>query len=902
MSTIRLDLNNIKASGVYTFEFDQSDSITLSPQTVRLVVGFSKKGVFNAPVFCPDIKTARAVFGDIDTQLERKGSFFHRSLFTCLRTGPVFALNLLALNDDETSPDTSDKVNYKAFSVDTAENNGVLTAKLASSFYNKQKFWFADPEYFLGTVTGSGSSPKNWTGDKAKLLDFVNLGKTPMSIIVKKSTTKGYDLTAKEWYASLNIPKPEFLNDNDFINDFFLDVIAIEGDWTNYAALSVDPVYSKYFDIKGFIPSTLTQFTALPEINLIASITGCIIPDFIDANNSNQFIETLVNNSTLVTGLFCAVNKAAFDDLTDNASKIDLVGHNLISALGSQTSIDLISYKAPLINDQAYSDDITPYYTLNSPWATLVATKTSQIYLDWKAGVITDGDYMVIDGIGTKQYLKFFALVDGGGNPYVEVAAYEDDTFHQPEDIAPIGTTYDTSGSIVLSKWNIISLYGSYNEYFSTEAVDPQKPINSNECLLAKTDAAKVNIGDLMVDDSGLRLTRILKKSQYNTLGTIVKITCSTPIKFYSSNRVQKFKRLQDFVTELQFTYLQGFTLKSTHMPDGTDNRMNEILDVMTNTNIAKSLASKDIITFRYVVDTFWGGLEPESKYRLTSLAMSRSKCLAILNAPSMKQFAYSTDPIFTDEATASNPVPILDIRYIPDGGNQMLNPSFSFSLTDQALGSQYAGYFAPFIVLRENNKNIAVPPAALVSNLFVQKFLNGTPFSIVAGPRRGMISDPNLVGVEYDFTDEDRAYLEPFGINPLVRRKGEGVMIYANQTGYQRISSALNNLHVRDLLITIESDVETILSNYLFEFNDPSVRLEIKSKVENYLEGVQSAGGIYNFEVVMDSSNNTPEIIDQNIGIIDVVIEPARGLQKIINRITIVKTGAIASGGFTLA
>ena len=902
MSTIRLDLNNIKASGVYTFEFDQTDSITLSPQTVRLVVGFSKKGVFNAPVFCPDIKTARAVFGDIDTQLERKGSFFHRSLFTCLRTGPVFALNLLALNDDETSPDTSDKVNYKAFSVDTAETNGVLTAKLASSFYNKQKFWFADPEYFLGTVSGTGTTPLDWAGDKAKLLDFVNLGKTPMSIIVKKSSVKGYDLTAKEWYASLNQPKPDFLNDNDYISDFFLDVISIEGDWTDYASLSVDPVYSNYFDIKGFIPSKLTQFVALPEINLIASITGCIIPDFTDANDSSQFIETLVNNSTLVTGLFCAVNKQAFDDLTDNASKIDLVGHNLISALGSQTSIDLISYKAPLINDQAYGDITPGYYNVNSPWATLIAPKTSPIYLDWKAGVITDGDYIIIDGIGTKQYLKFFALVDGGGNPYVEISAYDDDTFAQQEDIAAIGTTYDTSGSLVLSKWNIVSLYGSYNEYFSAQAVDPQKPINSNECILLKADAANVNIGDLMVDASGTRLTRVLKKAQYDIGNTVVKITCGTPLHFYSSNRVQKFKRLQDFVTELQFTYLKGFTLKDTHMPNGSDSRMNTILDVMTNTNIAKSLASKDIITFRYVVDTFWGGLEPESKSRLASLAKSRSKCLAIINAPSMKQFANSTDPVFTDAPSASNPVPILDIAYIPDGGNQMLNPSFSYSLTDQTLGSQYAGYFSPFIVLRENNKNISVPPAALVSNLFVQKFLNGTPFSIVAGPRRGMISDPNLVGVEYDFTDDDRAFLEPFGINPIVRRKGTGVMIYANQTGYQRVNSALNNLHVRDLLITVEDDVETILSNYLFEFNDPSVRLEIKSKVESYLEGVQSAGGIYNFEVVMDSSNNTPEIIDQNIGIIDVIIEPARGLQKVINRITLVKTGAIASGGFTLA
>lgn len=902
MATIRLDLSKFKASGIYTLEFDQSENITLTPQTVRLVVGFSKQGPFNAPVFCPDIKTARTVFGDIDTNLERKGSFFHRSLFTCLTTGPVFALNLLALNDDqETSPDNSDKVNYRAFSIDTIEVNGDLTPRLASSFYNKQKFWFPDPEYLLATTS---------IIDRPKLFDFVNLGKTAMSLIVKKSAIKGYDLTAKEWYNSQRSPKPEFLDDNDFINDFFVDVVAVEGNWTDYANLSIDPVYSKYFNAKGFKRDFLDEFISRPEISLIASITGCIIPDLKDANGSNQFIETLVNNTTAVTGLFCAINKIALDDLVNNISKIDLVGHNLIAALtGGQTSIDLISYKAPLINDQAYANISPSYLSYSSPFDILVAYGPSgsfvngtDLYNDWKSGVITDGDYIIKDSLGTKQFLKFFTFTDSFGDPYIEVRAYDDETFASQESIDTIGTTYNSAGTLVTgSTWNIVSLYGTYNEYFSTISADPQKPITNNECIITNANAKKINIGDLLVDATGTRLTRVTKKSQYDIVGN-VKITCNVSLKFYSSNRIQKFQRLQDFVTELQFSYLKGFTLKETHMPNGSDTRMNEILDVMYNTNIATSLASKDIITFRYIVDTFWGGLEPNSKNRLATLAKNRAKCLALLNAPSMKQFSESSDPKFTDQPTASNPKPILNVRYIPDGGNQSLNPSFSYSLVDEALGSKHAGYFGPFIVIRENNKNISIPPSALVSNLFVQKFLNGTPFAIVAGPRRGLISDPNLVGTEYDFTDAEREYLEPFGINPIIRRKGVGVMIFANQTGFQRVNSALNNLHVRDLLITIEEDVETILSNYLFEFNDPSIRLEIKSKVDSYLEGVQSAGGIFNFLTVMDSSNNTPAIIDQNMGIIDIIVEPARGIHKFLNRITVAKTGAIASGGFTLA
>lgn len=891
---IKLDLSQFKRSGVYTLEFDLSENIFVTPQTVRLVVGFSKKGPFNSPVFCPDIKTARTVFGDIDTQLERKGSFFHRSLFTCLQTGPVFALNLLALKDDDTtSPDTSDKVNYKAFSIDTVELNGVLTPRLYSSFFNKERFWFPDPSYFLATVS---------TIDQPKFFDLVNIGKAPMSIIVKKSDVKGYDLTVKEWYAGTTEEKAAFLNDNDYINDYFVDVIAIEGNWTNYAAFSIDPVYSAYFTIKGFIKGKLDQFLSLPEIQLVSKITGCLIPDFADKNGVNQFIETLVNNTTPVTGLFCAINKTAMDDIANNSSQIDLVGHHFIDAiLTGLTEFEFLSYKAPLVNDYAF-DDVSPsYITYSSPFNIITADEGTDIYDAWLAGTITDGDYIIKDAIGTKQYLKFFSGTDGLGDPFVEVKAFDSADFVSQEDIANFGTTYNTSGSLVATKLNIVSLYGNLNQFFSTLTPDPAKPaLGANEVIISLADSTSMVVGDLLVSDTGDRLTRIIKMAKYDIVGN-VRVTCGQPLKIYSSSRVQRFQKVQEFVQEFQFYYLQGFTLKETHMPNGSGSRMNEILDVLYNTNLAKTLKSKDAITFRYIVDTFNHGLEPNSKSRLSKLALDRQKCLALLNTPSMKEFLDSTDPRFTDAPTASNPKPLLNTSYIAQGGNLSLNPSFTYSLPDEALGSKFCGFFSPNLVLRINGKNLSVPPSSHVSNNFVQKFINGTPFAIVAGSRRGIISDQNLVGVEYDFSDEDRDALEPFGWNPIIRKRGQGVQIFANQTGFQRVNSALNNLHVRDLLITIETDIETILDKYVFEFNDPSTRLEIKTKVDSYLEGVQSAGGLFDFVTIMDTSNNTKEIIDQNIGIIDVIVEPARGIQKMINRVSIAKTGGVSSGGFAV-
>lgn len=892
---IRLDLTKFKASGVYTLEFDQSENIILTPQTIRLVVGFSRKGPFNSPVFCPDIKTARRVFGDIDASLERKGSFFHRSLFTCLQNGPVFALNLLALNDDDTtSPDNSDKVNYMSFSVDTVETNGVATPKLYSSFYNKERFWFPDPSYFLATTS---------IVDQEKLLHFTNLSKSPMSVIVIKSDVTGYDLTAKEWYATGGQEKPVFMNDNDYINDFFVDVITVEGDWTDYAALSIDPVYSTYFNARGVIKENLSAFLSLPEITTVASVTGTIIPDFVDKNGVNQYIQVIVNNTVATTGMFLAVNELALDDLENNSSQLDLVGHNLIAGItGGQTDIDLISYKAPLINDFEYADVVPTYVVNGSPFMELLAFEGSQIYTDWKAGIITDQDYIIKDGVGTKQYLKFFSGVDGLNNKYVEVKAYDSTAFTSQESIAAFGSTYNSQGVAVATNLNIVSVYGTYNEFINTVAANPALPaLLANEFIVSAADAPKVPVGDLIVDSSGNRLTRIVRATKYDTFGN-VKVTTTVPVLIYSSNRIQKFQRLQDFVQEFQFHYLKGFTLLEKHQPNGSNSRMNEILDVIYDTNLAVTLKSKDAIDFRYIVDTFNNGIEPNSKWRLAKLAKLRQKAMALVNTPSMKEFINSTDPRFTDEPTSANPKPLLNTRYISTGGNLSLNPSFTYSLVDEELGAKFCGYFSPNLILREGGKNISIPPAAHVSNLFINKFINGTPYAIVAGPRRGLISDPNLVGVEYEFSDEDREYIEVMGINPIIRKRGQGVQIYGNQSGFQRVNSAFNNLHVRDLLITIETDIEAILENYLFEFNDPSTRLEIKTKVDNYLEGVQSAGGIYDFVTIMDSSNNTNEVIDQNIGIIDVILEPARGINKFINRVTVVRTGSVSSGGFTVA
>jgi hypothetical protein len=1107
-SKIKIDYSQFKASGVYTLEFDASQNVILTSQTIRLVVGFSNVGPFNTPVYIPDSTTMIAIFGDIDRSLENKGSFFHRSVFTCLSQGPVFALNLLKLNDDESSA-SPDEVTYKSFSLDTEQYNGVVTERLYSSYYNKERFWFPDPEYFLATLS---------VADQGKLFNLTNLGKSPISIIARKSTDSttpllGFNIFAIDWYGANNVPS--FMHPYDYISDYFIDVIAVSGDWTNYQALSLDPKWSQYFTNNGFVKSQINNFLANGDVNIVTSVTGSIIPDFVDLNGNNQYIQTLINQNTPSTGLFCAIDEQAFDDICNSPYKIDLVGNHLIDELSGDRDlatprIKFLSYDQVLVADYLYtqnvvgitgsgvtggglksgtlfsltpgvtgstagiiyqsfaaynsslydgglhyletsgttgvtggissasqktllkeflsvnsSDDqkfilgivsgyssgltgslinqfqqdelvklkvtgtkevggelrilfthpldisfyrsqgvtITPFYSgitsyntgasgsnrplytnsyqfgnsdyldieeistpngvtgPNAPFGVsdvLLGYNASDFYQDAKYNEIVNGDYIWLDSTGSSlQYLGFTeSQKDKDDFSFSYARAFTNVSRDNTTitDIATFGGGINPSYAsdniglpVANQKIDIISQAGGISEYIDVTQINSTTfnvTVNSGSVPFSVGDLVVSTDLDICVPPTGntqLRLAKITTVAATTSSG-VYKVICSRPVFYYSgvsSTRVQKFKSISEFTTSFDFTYLSGFTMKESHRPNGTDARVSEILDVMFDTNIAKTLAAKDIISFRYIVDTFSGQILPNSKYQLSRLAKNRQQALALINAPSIAQFRNSTDPRFTDAPTAVNPFPALQTRYIADGGNLSLNPSYTFSLPTEDDGSKFCGFFSPYITIRETNRNINVPPAAFVSNNYVRKFAAGEPYSIVAGQKRGVLSGGTIVGVEYDFTDEDRGNLEPFGINPIIKRTGVGIVIFGNQTAYQTVNSAFNLLHVRDLLISVETDVQSILSNYLFDFNEDSIRLEIKTLVDNYLDGVQSGGGIYAYQTIMDTSNNTPEIIDMNMGIIDIIIEPARGIQKFINRITVTRTGGIASGGF---
>jgi len=97
-------LLNFKSSGVYRLEFDKSQTANINVETLRLVVGHSRKGPYNTPVLIDSVEAFENTFGTIDRSLEKRRMYFHRSAIEALTRGPILALNVANLIIEDLMP------------------------------------------------------------------------------------------------------------------------------------------------------------------------------------------------------------------------------------------------------------------------------------------------------------------------------------------------------------------------------------------------------------------------------------------------------------------------------------------------------------------------------------------------------------------------------------------------------------------------------------------------------------------------------------------------------------------------------------------------------------------------------------------------------------------------------
>jgi phage tail sheath protein FI len=140
-------------------------------------------------------------------------------------------------------------------------------------------------------------------------------------------------------------------------------------------------------------------------------------------------------------------------------------------------------------------------------------------------------------------------------------------------------------------------------------------------------------------------------------------------------------------------------------------------------------------------------------------------------------------------------------------------------------------------------------------------------------------------------FTEGQMDSLYDNGINPIRFAPGRGIVLWGQKTLLSRPSS-LDRMNVRFLLMIIEDANEEALRDFLFELNDEQTRSQIRSLIESYMESIQARRGVTDFEVVCDSTNNTPADIDNNRLNVWLYVKPIKSVEFIKFNVIITREG----------
>ena len=206
--------------------------------------------------------------------------------------------------------------------------------------------------------------------------------------------------------------------------------------------------------------------------------------------------------------------------------------------------------------------------------------------------------------------------------------------------------------------------------------------------------------------------------------------------------------------------------------------------------------------------------------------------------------------------------------------------PSSSYAVFDSGIKYMYDRY---------NDKYRYIPCNGDVAGLLASASINQQPWFSPAGYSRGQIK--NVVKLTYTPTKAQRDILYTSRVNPITSFPGQGIVLFGDKTALSS-PSAFDRINVRKLFLVLEKTIQQAASQQLFEFNDDFTRSAFRGIVEPYLRDVQSKRGLYDFLVVCDTTNNTPDVIDRNEFRADIYLKPTRSINYIYLTFVATRTG----------
>jgi hypothetical protein len=189
----------------------------------------------------------------------------------------------------------------------------------------------------------------------------------------------------------------------------------------------------------------------------------------------------------------------------------------------------------------------------------------------------------------------------------------------------------------------------------------------------------------------------------------------------------------------------------------------------------------------------------------------------------------------------------------------------------------------------RFNNTFRYIPCNGDIAGLMTRTNITGFPWFSPAGQQRGVLN--NAIKLAFNPSKAQRDVLYTARVNAIVNQPGIGVLLFGDKTALS-YPSAFDRINVRRLFLTVEQALERSAQAQLFELNDQTTRSNFVNIVEPYLRDVQAKRGIYDFIVICDESNNTPDVIDNNEFRADIFLKPTKSINYITLTFVATRTG----------
>jgi len=251
------------------------------------------------------------------------------------------------------------------------------------------------------------------------------------------------------------------------------------------------------------------------------------------------------------------------------------------------------------------------------------------------------------------------------------------------------------------------------------------------------------------------------------------------------------------------------------------------------------------------------------------------------------KDFIYISDPIRQIFVLGEN------TKQINISGQtfplNILNP---IKQTYSIINTNYAAAYATWAQVYDNTVSgqVWIPMSGVVAAKYAQTDANFAPWYAPAGFTRGLLDTVNDVAIYPNQKQRDSLY-DQANINPVAFFPSEGFVLYGQKT-LQSKPSAFDRVNVRRLFLYLEKRVREVVKYFVFEPNTLFTRTNVLNVINPILEDAKNNEGVYDYLVICDERNNTPEVIDANELVVDIYLKPVRAAEFILVNFYATRTG----------